>query len=91
MIIAVLDHSVRSKQTLMEPLNYNLLFRWFVGLNMDDPIWDVPVFTKTRKRLLDGDIAKEFFYAVLKQARKRNLLSDEHFTVDGRCWKPGRV
>jgi len=83
MIIAVLDHSVRSKQTLMERLNYNLLFRWFVGLNMDDPIWDVPVFTKTRKRLLDGDIAKEFFYAVLKQARKRNLLSDEHFTVDG--------
>jgi IS5 family transposase len=68
---------------LMEQLDYNLLFRWFVGLNMDDPIWDVTVFTKNRERLLDGDIAEAFFQAVLKQAREQNLLSDEHFTVDG--------
>jgi IS5 family transposase len=68
---------------LMEQLNYNLLFRWFVGLNMDDSVWDVTVFTKNRERLLDGDIAEAFFQAVLQQARERNLLSDEHFTVDG--------
>src|SRR5437762_3607458 len=68
---------------LMEQFDYNLLFRWFVGLNMDDAIWDVTVFTKNRERLLDGDIAEAFFQAVLQQARERNLLSDEHFTVDG--------
>jgi hypothetical protein len=68
---------------LMEQLDYNLLFRWFVGLNMDDSVWDVTVFTKNRERLLDGDIAVAFFQAVLRQARERDLLSDEHFTVDG--------
>jgi hypothetical protein len=56
---------------------------WFVGLNMDDAVWDVTVFTKNRERLLAGDIAEAFFQAVLQQARERNLLSDEHFTVDG--------
>ena len=76
-------YSVRSERMLMEQLDYNLLFRWFVGLNMDDSIWDVTVFTKNRERLLDGDISEAFFQAVLKQARQRNLLSDEHFTVDG--------
>src|SRR6202167_249341 len=76
-------YTVRSERMLMEQLNYNLLFRWFVGLNMDDAIWDVTVFTKNRQRLLEGDIAEAFFAAVLKQARQRNLLSDEHFTVDG--------
>lgn len=76
-------YSVRSERLLMEQLHYNLLFRWFVGLNMDDDIWDVTVFTKNRERLLNGDIAEAFFQAVLKQARERNLLSDEHFTVDG--------
>jgi transposase len=76
-------YSVRSERMLMEQLDYNLLFRWFVGLNMDDPIWDVTVFTKNRERLLDGDIAEAFFQAVLKQARQRSLLSDEHFSVDG--------
>src|SRR5207244_4018977 len=76
-------YSVRSERMLMEQLDYNLLFRWFVGLNMDDAIWDVTVFTKNRQRLLDGDIADAFFAAVLKQARQRSLLSDEHFTVDG--------
>ena len=75
-------YSVRSERMLMEQLNYNLLFRWFVGLNMDDAIWDATVFTKNRQRLLEGDIAGAFFAAVLKQARQRALLSDEHFTVD---------
>ena len=76
-------YSVRSERMLMEQLDYNLLFRWFVGLNMDDPIWDVTVFTKNRERLLDGDIAEASFQAVLKQGRDRNLLSAEHFTVHG--------
>ena len=65
-------YSVRSERMLMEQLDYNLLFRWFVGLNMDDPIWDVTVFTKNRERLLDGDIAEAFFQAVLKQAGERS-------------------
>jgi len=76
-------YSVRSERMLMEQLDYNLLFRWFVGLNMDDAIWDAKVFTKNPQRLLEGDIAGAFFAAVLKQARQRDLLSDEHFTVDG--------
>ena len=84
-------YSVRSERLLMEQLDYNLLFRWFVGLNMDDAIWDVTVFTKNRERLLDGDIAEAFFEAVLQQARERSLLSDEHFTVDGTLRKRGRV
>src|SRR3989449_7358643 len=76
-------YSTRSERLLMEQLDYNLLFRWFVGLNMDDPIWDPTVFTKNRERLLAGDIAQAFFARVLAQARERGFLSDEHFTVDG--------
>ena len=76
-------YSTRSERLLMEQLDYNLLFRWFVGLNMDDPIWDPTVFTKNRERLLAGDIAQIFFARVLAQARERGFLSDEHFTVDG--------
>ena len=68
---------------LMEQLNYNLLFRWFVGLNMDDPIWDATVFSKNRDRLLEGDVAQAFFQQVLEQARRQGLVSSEHFTVDG--------
>jgi transposase len=67
----------------MEQLDYNLLFRWFVGLSMDDPVWDVTVFTKNRARLLTGEVARAFFNAVLAEARTYNLLSAEHFTVDG--------
>ena len=67
----------------MEELDYNMLFRWFVGLNMDDRVWDPTTFTKNRERLLRGDIAEEFFAAVLEQARGNELLTDEHFTVDG--------
>ena len=76
-------YSIRSERMLMEQLQYNLLFRWFVGLNMDDSVWNGTVFSKNRERLLRGDIAQAFFEAVVKQARERNLLSDEHFTVDG--------
>ena len=75
-------YTVRSERLLMEQLDYNLLFRWFVGLNMDDPVWDPTTFTKNRQRLLDGDIAQRFFDRVLAQARTRELLSDEHFSVD---------
>ena len=76
-------YSVRSERMLMEQMQYNLLFRWFVGLNMDDAVWDVTVFTKNRDRLLEGDIAQRFFQAVLEQAHAKQLLSDEHFSVDG--------
>ena len=76
-------YSVRSERQLMEQLDYNLLFRWFVGLTMDDPVWDPTVFTKNRERLLRGDIARAFFERVLAQAHGRQLLSPEHFTVDG--------
>ena len=76
-------YSVRSERQLMEQLDDNLLFRWFVGLSMDDPVWDPTVFTKNRQRLLQGDIARAFFERVLAQAQGRSLLSTEHFTVDG--------
>ena len=76
-------YSVRSERMLMEQMQYNLLFRWFVGLNMDEAVWDVTVFTKNRDRLLEGSIAQQFFQAVLEQARAKQLLSDEHFSVDG--------
>jgi transposase len=76
-------YTVRSERLLMEQLDYNLLFRWFVGLSMDDPIWDATVFSKNRDRLLEGDIARAFFEQVLRHAREQRLLSDEHFTVDG--------
>jgi transposase len=76
-------YSVRSERMLMEQLEYNLLFRWFVGLGMDDPVWAPTTFTKNRDRLLDGDIARAFFEDVVEQARGRRLLSAEHFTVDG--------
>ena len=76
-------YSVRSERMLMEQMQYNLLFRWFVGLNMDDQVWDVTVFTKNRDRLLEGSIAQQFFEAVIAQARAKHLLSDEHFSVDG--------
>jgi transposase len=76
-------YTIRSERLLMEQLDYNLLFRWFVGLNMDDRVWDPTTFTKNRQRLLDGEIAQHFFARVLEHARQRDLLSDEHFTVDG--------
>jgi transposase len=76
-------YSIRSERMLMEQLEYNLLFRWFVGLNMDEPVWVATVFSKNRDRLLRGDIAEKFFAQVLELGRAGNLLSDEHFSVDG--------
>src|SRR6202162_1141497 len=76
-------YSVRSERLLMEQLEYNLLFRWFVGLNMDEPVWVPTVFSKNRDRLVAGEIAAKFFAQVLDQARAGDLLSDEHFSVDG--------
>ena len=76
-------YTVRSERMLMEQLNYNLLFRWFVGLNLDEPVWDVTVFTKNRDRLLEAEVAREFFRLVVAEAKTANLMSQEHFTVDG--------
>jgi transposase len=76
-------YTIRSERQLMEQLDYNLLFRWFVGLTLDDPVWDPTVFTKNRQRLLDGEVALGFLDHVVDQARRRGLLSGEHFTVDG--------
>jgi len=76
-------YSIRSERQLMEQLDYNLLFRWFVGLNPDDAVWDVTVFTKNRERMMGGEISQRLLTAVLKQAEANQLLSEEHFTVDG--------
>src|SRR3989475_4164236 len=76
-------YTIRSERQLMEQLDYNLLFRWFVGLSMNDPVWDPTVFTKNRDRLLTGEIHTRFFQRVLEQAKELELLSGEHFTVDG--------
>jgi transposase len=76
-------YAVRSERQLMEQLDYNLLFRWFVGLSLDAVVWDVTVFTKNRDRLIAGDIAAQFMAALLNQERIKRLLSDDHFSVDG--------
>src|SRR5918996_1989732 len=75
-------YTIRSERLLMEEIDYSVLYRWFVGLSMDDPIWSPTTFSKNRDRLLESDIASAFFDAVLRQAREAGLLSDEHFTVD---------
>jgi len=76
-------YSVRSERLLMEEIDYSILFRWFVGMNLDEAVWDVTVFTKNRDRLLDGEVAREFLAEVVSQAQHKKLTSDEHFTVDG--------
>jgi transposase len=86
-------YSIRSERQLMEQMNYNLLFRWFVGLEMDDAVWDVTVFTKNRERLIQGEISQKLLESVLVEAREHNLLSEEHFTVDGtliQAWAAAR-
>jgi len=86
-------YSIRSERQLMEQMNYNLLFRWFVGLEMDDAVWDVTVFTKNRERLIEGAVSQRLLEAVLVEAREHNLLSEEHFTVDGtliQAWAAAR-
>src|SRR5579884_2617835 len=76
-------YSVRSERQLMERIEFDLLFRWFVGIGIDDPAWDHSSFTKNRDRLLEGEIAAKFLAAVLSQSRVKRLLSSEHFSVDG--------
>jgi transposase len=76
-------YTIRSERQLMEQLDYNILYRWFVGLDMDEAVWDVTVFTKNRERLIESQVADGFFDQVLKQARREELLSEDHFTVDG--------
>jgi transposase len=86
-------YSIRSERQLMEQMNYNLLFRWFVGLEMDDAVWDVTVFTKNRERLISGEISQRLLESVLVDARQHDLLSEEHFTVDGtliQAWAAAR-
>jgi transposase len=86
-------YSIRSERQLMEQMNYNLLFRWFVGLEMDDAVWDVTVFTKNRERLIAGAISQKLLESVLVEARDHDLLSEEHFTVDGtliQAWAAAR-
>ena len=76
-------YSIRSERQLMEQLDYNLLFRWFVGLSMDAPVWDASTFSKNRDRFLEGDVAQRLLTAILDQPRVKALMSDEHFSVDG--------
>jgi transposase len=76
-------YSIRSERQLVEQLQYNLLYQWFVGLSLDDAVWDASTFSKNRERLLDGEIAQGFFTAILADAEQQHLLSAEHFTVDG--------
>lgn len=76
-------YSIRSERQLMEQLNYNLLFRWFVGLEMDDPVWDATVFSKNRERLVSAEVSELLLLSVVEEARMGGLLSEEHFTVDG--------
>jgi transposase len=76
-------YSIRSERLLMEEIDYSILFRWFVGLNLDEEVWDTTVFTKNRDRLLEAEVAKLFLAEVVEQAREKGLTSDEHFTVDG--------
>jgi IS5 family transposase len=76
-------YSIRSERLLMEEIEYNILFRWFVGLNLDEEVWDATVFSKNRDRLLEADVAKLFLQQVVEQAQAQDFTSDEHFTVDG--------
>lgn len=83
-LLLQMPYTIRSERMLMEQFEYNLLLRWFVGLSANEPVWHPMVFTKNRDRLLEGAVAEEFFTIVVDQARRKRLLSDEHFTVDGR-------
>jgi transposase len=92
-LLVMVLYSIRSERQLMEQLEYNLLYRWFVGLEMDDEVWDVTVFTKNRERLIAGEVSQQMLQAVLVEAREKQLLSAEHFTVDGtliQAWAAAR-
>jgi transposase len=92
-LLLMVLYSVRSERQLMEQLDYNLLFRWFVGLEMDDEVWDVKVFTKNRERRIGGEVSQQLLAAVLAEAQEKQLLSAEHFSVDGtliQAWAASR-
>ncbi|MGH9655051.1 MAG: IS5 family transposase [Bryobacteraceae bacterium] len=76
-------YSIRSERLLMEEIDYSVLFRWFVGMNLDEEVWDPTTFTKNRERLLDADVAREFLSRIVEHAQERGWASDEHFAVDG--------
>ena len=82
-LLLMVLYSIRSERRLVEELEYNLLYRWFVGLGMDEPVWDATTFSKNRERFIDGEVARRFFAQVLAEARQRDLVSEEHFSVDG--------
>lgn len=82
-LLVMVLYSIRSERRLMEDLEHNLLYRWFVGLGMNEQVWDATVFSKNRERFIDGEVARRFFDTVLATAREENLLSEEHFSVDG--------
>ncbi|MCS6954472.1 MAG: IS5 family transposase [Bryobacteraceae bacterium] len=82
-LLLMLLYTIRSERMLVEQLRYNLLFRWFVGLGMNEEVWHATVFTKNRDRLLEGNVAQEFFAEIVRQAKQRGLMSSEHFSVDG--------
>jgi transposase len=82
-LLVMVLYTIRSERRLMEELEYNLLYRWFVGLGMDEPVWDATTFCKNRERFIDGEVARLFFDHVLEQAKERDLVSAEHFSVDG--------
>jgi transposase len=82
-LVVQMLYSIRSERLLMEEIEYNILFRWFVGLNLDEEVWDATVFSKNRDRLLEADVAKLFLQQVVEQAQAQDFTSDEHFTVDG--------
>ena len=83
--------SIRSERQLVERIDYDLLFRWFVGLGIEDPVWDATTFTKNRDRLLAGEVAQKFLAAVLAQRKVKRLLSSEHLRSTARCWRRGPV
>jgi transposase len=92
-LLLMMLYTIRSERQLMEQMDYNLLFRWFVGLEMDEPVWDVTVFTKNRERWIAGEASEKLLQAVLKEAQDHDLLSEEHFSVDGtliQAWAAGR-
>jgi transposase len=82
-LLLMVLYSIRSERRLIEELEYNLLYRWFVGLGMDEAVWDATTFSKNRERFIDGEVARRFFDQVLAEARQRDLVSEEHFSVDG--------
>jgi len=82
-LVVQMLYSVRSERLLVEEIDYNILFRWFVGLNLDEDVWDATTFTKNRDRLLEADVAKQFLAKVVEMAREKDFVSDDHFSVDG--------